>query len=339
MCEAREGTCSSGWKYYNGQCYQSNMNKRTWIDAKSFCEAQGGYLITITSDGENLFIATLFPEFWRNVRQNIWFGLSDIKRDGNFQWVQDIDLDYTSWNIDNPQNEPNKADCGSMNTGNNAALWDTIDCNYEQAFICQITAGRAVTNLVADQGVHSCEGDWQAHGNSCYLFRATDFQPYWDAEAICANEGGSLVTITNQEEQDFLSVRADVLRAEMWIGLHDTKGTFEWIDGSALSFTNWAPGEPNEAGSGEDCVSFVSKYSRLGMWNDLDCTRHQPYICKRPYNSGGGPVNPVTPPSSGKTDGPSGTLSGGAIAGITIGFICVLVLASVLTVLVVKKRQ
>ncbi|XP_033115546.1 C-type mannose receptor 2-like [Anneissia japonica] len=341
MCEAKEGACSAGWKYYNGQCYQCDMNKRRWADAKSFCEAQGGYLATITSEGENLFIATLFTEFWMNVRHNVWFGLSDSKQDGNFQWVQDVDLGYTSWNIDNPTDRPNQVDCGSINTGNNAALWNTIDCNYEQAFICKIQAGRAVTNLVADEGVHSCTGDWQAHGSYCYLFKPTDFQRYWDAEGLCAKEGGTLVTITSQEEQDFISVRADILRAEMWIGLHDTatKGKFEWIDGSSLSFTNWAPGEPNEAGSGEDCVSLVSRYSRVGMWNDLSCDRHQPYICKRPYDSGGGPIIPVTEPAARKTKAPSESLTGGAIAGITVGFVCVLVLVSIMTVIFVRKNE
>ena len=36
----------------------------------------------------------------------------------------------------------------------------------------------------------------------------------------------------------------------MWIGLSDrtTTGMFRWADGTAVDFTNWNGGEPNEAG-------------------------------------------------------------------------------------------
>ena len=42
------GTCATGWKQFNGQCYQINANNpMTWTDAKHHCEAQGAYLTTI----------------------------------------------------------------------------------------------------------------------------------------------------------------------------------------------------------------------------------------------------------------------------------------------------
>ena len=40
-----------------------------------------------------------------------------------------------------------------------------------------------------------------------------------------------------------------------WIGLNDaaSEGTFAWVSGEPVTYTNWAPGEPNNAG-GEDYV-------------------------------------------------------------------------------------
>lgn len=54
----------------------------------------------------------------------------------------------------------------------------------------------------------------------------------------------------------------------IWIGFSDevTEGNFTWYDGSPIVYTNWAPGEPNNAGD-EDCVQIYAD----GGWNDLSC--------------------------------------------------------------------
>ena len=68
-----------------------------------------------------------------------------------------------------------------------------------------------------------------------------------------------------------------------WIGLHDrnTEGTFEWVDGSTVSYTNWNSGQPDDYW-GEDCAHLYT----TGYWNDMDCgydsyyTRDLYYICE-----------------------------------------------------------
>lgn len=70
----------------------------------------------------------------------------------------------------------------------------------------------------------------------------------------------------------------------MWIGLsrkidsHDD--SFYWVDGSDLSFTNWASGEPSS--TNENCTEFVMRTG--GKWNDLRCTVHKPFICGKKLN-------------------------------------------------------
>ena len=65
----------------------------------------------------------------------------------------------------------------------------------------------------------------------------------------------------------------------MWIGLsrkidsHDD--SFHWVDGSDLSFTNWASGEPSSIH--ENCTEFVMRTG--GKWNNLRCTVHKSFIC------------------------------------------------------------
>ena len=62
---------------------------------------------------------------------------------------------------------------------------------------------------------------------------------------------------------------------DSFIGATDavTEGTFLWDDGTALTYTNYRAGEPNN-GSGqyeEDCLVLAGKKS-VDMWDDRPCT-------------------------------------------------------------------
>lgn len=46
-----------------------------------------------------------------------------------------------------------------------------------------------------------------------------------------------------------------------------------------LSYTNWSPGEPNDAGGDEDCA--VLRFDTF-KWNDYICGGKIFYICQKP---------------------------------------------------------
>nr|WP_315189257.1 C-type lectin domain-containing protein [uncultured Albidiferax sp.] len=93
---------------------------------------------------------------------------------------------------------------------------------------------------------------------------------HWDeAEAEAVTMGGHLVTINSAEEQTAI-MGALGNSALYWIGLNDAavEGTWAWASGEAVTYTNWAPGEPNNSGvGGEDYVN-LNAYPN-GAWNDL----------------------------------------------------------------------
>ena len=75
----------------------------------------------------------------------------------------------------------------------------------------------------------------------------------------------------------------------MWLGLRKTHaiGKFLWVDGSPLKgYTNWTPGEPNNARGQELCTEMlVYGNYHLGKWNDVKChgARHKPLtVCEKP---------------------------------------------------------
>lgn len=97
--------------------------------------------------------------------------------------------------------------------------------------------------------------------------------------------------------------------SDVWIGLNDLgfSGLFSWSDHHEVTFTYWAPGEPNNhLGFDEDCVELfhqvLMRYkaqepnvlntgawmssqcfaSQSGRWNDVTCTELNTYICKTP---------------------------------------------------------
>lgn len=63
-----------------------------------------------------------------------------------------------------------------------------------------------------------------------------------------------------------------------WIGLERAaNGQFNWVDGSELDYTYWAPNEPNNYGGDEDCGAI---WNYRGKWNDYRCNWWGYFICR-----------------------------------------------------------
>jgi len=76
---------------------------------------------------------------------------------------------------------------------------------------------------------------------------------------------------------DCASMTKALITTNTWTGLNDraTEGSFIWVDGTAVSFTDFATGEPNNAGNvfQEDCVIWAP--ARPG-WDDRPCDNADP---------------------------------------------------------------
>jgi hypothetical protein len=114
-----------------------------------------------------------------------------------------------------------------------------------------------------------------APDGSCFGLITTP-QTYVQAKAACAAlaPGGHLAYLKSAA----LDTLAETFvgNADTWIGADDltTEGTFLWVDGSALTFTNWHTGEPNSGGLNatyqEDCVIIAG--ARVDkQWDDRPC--------------------------------------------------------------------
>ncbi len=109
-------------------------------------------------------------------------------------------------------------------------------------------------------------GPWSEY-NGHFYNQVNDID--WDtAEQYAVNHGGHLVTINDQAEQDWLA--STFTDPNLSIGFNDKadEGIWVWASGEDPGYTNWAPGEPNDYGDGEDIA--VMNWEGQNLWNDLN---------------------------------------------------------------------
>eukprot|EP00058_Branchiostoma_floridae_P018050 XP_002603539.1 hypothetical protein BRAFLDRAFT_79074 [Branchiostoma floridae] len=93
-----------------------------------------------------------------------------------------------------------------------------------------------------------CQGGWSNYNNHCYkLFK--DKVSWSTANERCKELGANLASVTSADENNFITrFIANAPRGTwipgVWFGLNRLDGKWKWADGSALSYTNWAKGEP-----------------------------------------------------------------------------------------------
>ena len=107
-------------------------------------------------------------------------------------------------------------------------------------------------------------------GTCLQLF--TTKKPFAEAKLACEAIGSHLAIIRTQAADTF--AEAFVELNDTFIGLSDTatETQFVWVDGTAPTFTAWAPTEPNDGGGtyAEDCgIIAGSRVAKL--WDDRPC--------------------------------------------------------------------
>ncbi len=162
-------------------------------------------------------------------------------------------------------------------------------------------------SVVADDGFDDADvAEWRVVAPPCdsadasvevdadgrwYVF--CDDEVYWDeALEACQSMGGSwdLVSISSAYENAMVNAGAIANFAvsssgfyPAWIGLtdEDVEGTWEWTDGTTLTYTNWGSSEPNGT-SEHNAVMFRAGGSYGGDWNDIKAENDKPYVCSEP---------------------------------------------------------
>lgn len=105
---------------------------------------------------------------------------------------------------------------------------------------------------------------------------------WYKAKARCERMGGHLAVVRNKGQDEFL---ASLSRSHVWLGAtaESKKGTWTWVDGSSMTYSNWDSGEPShslDSATGErENFLMMSKY---GKWNDFtaNCRIIDGFVCE-----------------------------------------------------------
>ncbi|XP_077993135.1 C-type mannose receptor 2-like [Glandiceps talaboti] len=267
----------------------------TWTDGSPLTYTNWKPYEPKTDQDENDFLVSQFENLRSAGISDIWIGASDIVNDGIFAWSDGTvgSISYSNWNSGEPSSVASQDDCASIYVENDNGLWDINNCYILQPFVCEIREGQAVVPYQPDTQYGVCPDGWALHGAYCYYFGSNQMT-FADAELTCEGFGAALASIEDGTEESFLSGRMDNIRAWLWIGLNDrtTENSWEWVDGTQVTFINWADNEPNDYDTGEDCVVMEYNENIIGEWNDKPCDMMAGFVCKFPKEFGA-PVTEV----------------------------------------------
>ena len=116
-----------------------------------------------------------------------------------------------------------------------------------------------------------------------YLFyKIYDKQPYLDARDQCQSDGASLFLPESEDENKFMI--SLIPGEDIWIGADDinNEGDFVSLDNKPLTWTKWAPNEPNNEAGNEDAAHIIGSRSDMdvvGYWNDKSIARSSKFVC------------------------------------------------------------
>ena len=109
------------------------------------------------------------------------------------------------------------------------------------------------------------------NGHTYEIYQVSGGVSWHDAEDECETRGDHLVVITSSAENSFVYSLLDQSGApiEPWLGLTDEaqEGTWRWVNGERIQFTNWAKGSPSGRSGGGQRENLIEMLGD-GTWND-----------------------------------------------------------------------
>ena len=172
-----------------------------------------------------------------------------------------------------PKPEPNNSgDCAQLYV-NDGGLWDDTNCSNSKKVACF-------------NGY-----EWAVSADAVSFDGGTDTESMDNPMNACTRitvngEAGNFRFAAPLSVQDSLTLQTIGSQAgasSIWINLQDKKYENVWKFNKNLDVVApfWRDGEPNNAGSGEDCAEMSAAD---GLWNDLDCAQLRRVACFDPYD-------------------------------------------------------
>ncbi|XP_016351743.1 P-selectin [Sinocyclocheilus anshuiensis] len=137
-------------------------------------------------------------------------------------------------------------------------------------------AHRLFEYLVLITGIYNVKA-WTYHYN-------IDINVDWTAaRQWCQKHFTDMVAIQNQAEVEYLNRVLPFNQAYYWIGIRKIDDYWTWVGTKKRldpEAANWAENEPNNKGSGQDCVEiYIKRRKETAKWNDERCSKKKATVC------------------------------------------------------------
>ena len=139
--------CNS--RVYAGHLYAEFDVRVNWYDAYKICDEMGGYLVTVTSQGEQDIITDMFKEkdlsFAKPGGDDYFYWMGAIENSDGWHWVTGEEFIYENWGSKEPDDWTAQWHAGfttsykdnGSNSHVNVGEWEDLSHNANEGFICE----------------------------------------------------------------------------------------------------------------------------------------------------------------------------------------------------------
>ncbi|KAJ8414330.1 hypothetical protein AAFF_G00052000 [Aldrovandia affinis] len=291
--EVEEESGGKEWVTFQQADYKFFDHRSTWQQAQRICSWFQASLASVHSPEEQTFLTQHLHKVSKVDGQHWWVGLYTKENDGRFRWSDRSVINYVSWALGRPR--PISRDRKCVYISAYREEWADQKCLTDLPYICKrvnVTATPPPTpaSPVPPGG---CPDGWTPFLSKCYTIQGYDTlrRARWEeARETCKSQGASLAVVSNYLEQAFVTTLLSNLSFDLWIGLSDTETSFQWAERGPLTYTNWAPGQPQSPrvlrtpNTAEYCVVVLHGLpeKNAGMWATRRCkVEKYGFICQK----------------------------------------------------------
>nr|AGI60160.1 C-type lectin [Meretrix meretrix] len=138
------GQCQQGFVTYDNwnSCYMFSTFNTTWYDARDYCVAMGGDLVSLGSLQEHFLVAFHIlndPEY--SAAQGWWTSGTFVVKTKQWMWMSNIDIQpvtYVKWAVNEPNDQHDKNLQCLMMYRLDDMLWHDRICTDRYNFVCEI---------------------------------------------------------------------------------------------------------------------------------------------------------------------------------------------------------